>query len=391
MLKLLDIIIGVATVMLLFSMSVTVITHFVTSVIGSRGRNLLNGLSTLLQQLDPTLERKIADRIANCVLTQPMLVGRLGALGTVIHREELTIVLMELAAGQTPKNLEAKAKEVLTGILKKNGVADPAGTLKNIRDAALQLEAAEPSLATDVRHSMAVLQEARSEYVAKIHGWFDQTIDRVSQRFTLTAHGITFAAAVLVAFGTQLDTIALINRLSLDDSFRTALVNQAQSVLDKAGSRTSQDNSTSGQATPSGQPSDSGTASGSAPSPQGTAQQQNNTAQNQQLDVATQNKMRELMQQEGLLPSPSWSGFTSMNRSQFLGIMLSALLLSLGAPFWYSSLQNLLRLRSAIAQKDDQQRNTRQTTQADGTVAAAAVVTVPAILQGEQGDLKAVG
>jgi hypothetical protein len=374
LLKLLDVIIGVATVMLLFSMAVTVITHFVTSVIGSRGRNLLNGLSTLLQQLDPTLEEKVADTIATTVLKQPMLVGRLGALGTVIHREELTIVLMELAAGETPKNLEAPAKEALLRILQKNGVSDAAGTLKNIRDVALQLEAADPALATNVRHSMAILQEAKSEYVAKIHGWFDQTIDRVSQRFTLTAHGITFVAALLVAFGAQLDTIALINRLSLDDSFRAALVNQSQSVLNKAGSNTVQDNSTSGQ-----------TGSGSS------GQQQNNAAQNQQPDNDTQNRMHELLRQDGLLPSPSWSGFKSMTGIQFLGIMLSALLLSLGAPFWYSSLQNLVRLRSAIAQKDDQQRNIRQTSQADGTVAAAAVVAMPAILQGEQGDLTAVG
>jgi hypothetical protein len=33
------------------------------------------------------------------------------------------------------------------------------------------------------------------------------------------------------------------------------------------------------------------------------------------------------------------------------------LLLSLGAPFWYSRLQDLLRMRSTLAQKDDQQRN----------------------------------
>jgi hypothetical protein len=368
--------------MLLFSMAVTVITHFVTSVIGSRGRNLRQGLTTLLRQLDPTLEKKVADTIATTVLKQPMLAGRLGALGTVIHREELTIVLMELAVGETPKNLEAPAKDALLGLLQRNGLSDAAGTLKNIRDVALQLEAADPALATDVRHSMAILQEAKSEYVAKIHGWFDQTIDRVSQRFTLTAHGITFVAALLVAFGAQLDTIALINRLSLDDSFRAALVNQSQSVLNKAGSNTAQDNSTSGQ---------TGSGSGTGSVPQGSGQQQNNAVQNQQPDNDTQNRMHELLRQDGLLPSPSWSGFKSMTGIQFLGIMLSALLLSLGAPFWYSSLQNLVRLRSAIAQKDDQQRTIRQTSQADGTVAAAAVVAMPAILQGEQGDLTAVG
>jgi hypothetical protein len=400
LLKLLDVLIGVGTVMLVFSMAVTVVTHFVTSAIGSRGRNLLNGLTTLLQQLDPTLEEKIAKSIANTVLSQPMLVGRFGALGTVIHREELTMVLMQLAAGESPKALEGPAKTALVNLLQKNNISDPAGTLKNIRDVALQLEAADPALATDVRHAMAIVQEAKSAFVAKIHGWFDQTIDRVSQRFTLTAHGITFLAAVLIAFGTQLDTIALINRLSLDDSFRAAVVSQAQTILDKA--RATQQEAPAAKQTNVADNS-AVKPSGSDPKPeqaQGAAQP---AAQPSAED--TNIKLRDLLHDNGLISAPDPKslkglfsssdkdpGQSSSDSTKFLGIMLSALLMSLGAPFWYSALQNILRLRSAVAQKDDQQRSSRQNTQ-DNPPAnpAAATAVVPAILQGEQGDLSAVG
>jgi hypothetical protein len=41
-------------------------------------------------------------------------------------------------------------------------------------------------------------------------------------------------------------------------------------------------------------------------------------------------------------------------------VLLSAVLLSFGAPFWYNALKNLLQLRSILAQKDDQQRSQRQ-------------------------------
>jgi hypothetical protein len=51
------------------------------------------------------------------------------------------------------------------------------------------------------------------------------------------------------------------------------------------------------------------------------------------------------------------------------GIFLSALLLSMGAPFWYSTLQTLLRLRSESAETDDQQRNFRKDRQPDGGAA----------------------
>jgi hypothetical protein len=40
--------------------------------------------------------------------------------------------------------------------------------------------------------------------------------------------------------------------------------------------------------------------------------------------------------------------------------VLTALLLSLGAPFWYNSLGRLLQLRSVLAAKDDRQRASRQ-------------------------------
>ena len=46
-------------------------------------------------------------------------------------------------------------------------------------------------------------------------------------------------------------------------------------------------------------------------------------------------------------------------------MLTTALLLSLGAPFWYGALQNLLKLRSVLAQKDDVERQDRQTTSSD--------------------------
>ena len=42
---------------------------------------------------------------------------------------------------------------------------------------------------------------------------------------------------------------------------------------------------------------------------------------------------------------------------------LSVALLCLGAPFWYATLSNFIRLRSTLTQKDDATRNERQTTQ----------------------------
>jgi hypothetical protein len=74
-------------------------------------------------------------------------------------------------------------------------------------------------------------------------------------------------------------------------------------------------------------------------------------------------------------------------------MILATLLISLGAPFWYNILKDLLGLRSALVQNDDAQRAQRQAAQPasspGSTPDAGQSLSDP--LHGEQGDLQAVG
>jgi hypothetical protein len=392
-LKTLDILIGVATVMLLFSMVVTILTQSILTALQTRGRNLRNGLAGLLKQLDPDIEEKLATQISTALLRHPLISGKFGALGTVIHRDEFTTLLMEAAAGHSSAKVTDKAKAAIVKLLQKNGVSDPAGALKNIRDVALQLEAANPELTNSVRHSMAILQEAKSEYVAKVHGWFDQTIDRVSQRFTANAHGITFVVALVLAFSVQLDTIFLINRLSTDDAMRTYLGGQAQAISKEAAEKgVAPRNTDAAQNHDQPKSGNTGQSGGSADAKKDAAEKKD-----AQTEITT------VLQNNGLIVPPKWPFHwawppTDLKHEQLLGILLSALLLSLGAPFWYGALQSLLKLRSSVAKKDDEQRASRQGTDQDsasqeGAPAAPAGdrAALPASFKGEQGNLQAVG
>src|ERR1700755_2663589 len=86
-----------------------------------------------------------------------------------------------------------------------------------------------------------------------------------------------------------------------------------------------------------------------------------------------------------------WTGRWSRDNAltKLLGILLSSVLLSLGAPFWYNALQNLIRLRSVVAVKDDQQRKERQLSApaAAATAVANAASEDKSILMDERGDL----
>lgn len=356
MLKSIDILIALSVVMLVASMAVTVLTGFVTHIGNNRGRYLRGGIADLLRLLDPVLE-PYARAIAMAVLTHPLIRRAENKMGDVIHREELTKLLMELAGGKTAL-LKEDAAKALRDTLQRNGVANPDGTLNNIRALALQLEKSNPELSNMRRANLAILHEAETDFVAKINGWFDQTIDRVSQRFTLSTRVVTFFCGLILAVSLQIDTVSLVNRISVDDALRDSLSKQAVAISD-------------------------------AEAKQATATLGKNDSEASRLN----SDLYKNVIAQGVISMPSYprdfARFTDLQH--VLGIIFTTLLLSLGAPFWYGALSQLVQFRSKITQDDDAQRKQRQSTQDVEMTAAGPAPVTPGILQGERGDLNAIG
>jgi hypothetical protein len=352
MLKTLDVLIGATTVLLLFSLAVTVITQALTSLGGRRGRYLRNGLAGLLQQLGVPAG-DVARHIADTILRHPLIADGGKRLGTVIHREEFTKLMLDLASGEGTHTLQIDAQTALRETLRKGGIEDPEQALKNVRAMALQLEASNPELSNHMRDGLAILHGASSDFVARVNSWFDQTIDRVSQRFTQATHWITMAVSVTVVLAVQLDIIAVADRLWIDDQFRSTIVSQATADFSSENAKDSD--------------------SKLRPGP-----------------------YYDLLNRSALITLPMDRNWPQRIKDwrKAPGMLLSVLLLSLGAPFWYNTLKDLLKLRSSLAQKDDVQRAQRQTA-ADGSSAAATAAVdtglQPSWLSGERGDLTAVG
>lgn len=344
MLKTLDILLGLSVVMLMVSLIVTVITEAVTSLLQMRGKHLLEGVIGLLKQVDREFPQHVVDAVGTAILTHPLIRSKGCRFGTVIHREELTKLVLELAAEEGPQHLKAEVLTELRDMLARNGIADAKATLERVRGVALKLELAHPEVSNNLRYSTAFLQEANSRFLAKINGWFDQTIDRVSDRFTRATRIVTFCGSLLIALVLQLDTAQLVNRLSEDSNLRGELVKQAMKI--------------DGQMV--------------APSP-------DRSSLVPALSDPDRARLKGLVQDD-VIEFPTslreWTGRWTLDNfiMKLLGIVLTATLLSLGAPFWYSALKNLIRLRSLIAQKDDEQRETRQTTK----IAVIPGITEPA-------------
>ena len=350
MLKSIDVLIGLTVIMLALSMTVTVVTQFVTAAINSRGRYLKRGLVDLLTQLDPGLEEKVASSVATAVLKNPLVNATWGRLGSVVHREEFTKLLLHLASSQSKDDLGASARAALTTALKNNGIEDPDAALKGIRAAALELESASPELTASVRQSRAVLQSTKSELVAKINGWFDQTMDRVAQRFTAQTRSIVFIGGVLVACTLQVDTVLLVNRLSVDDKLRDAFVAQAK---ERATHKAAVEEAPTKQEPDPAQTESTPSAQGQPAKPA-----QSPATEGEKID----REYLAFLADNGLITVPRSFGEWKRRWKDvsWVGVAITALLLSLGAPFWYEALSRILQLRSALAEKDDQQRAARQ-------------------------------
>lgn len=370
MLKSVDILIGFSVIMLVVSMSVTLIIQWIVHISGMRGKELLKGLTALLQQIDPKLlTPEYAEAIATKILTNPMLARFGEKLAEVVQREELIKTVLEIAAGAaapSPQpaapvagsdaaspaappaqaNIPLTAEQALAQALAKLGIPDPGQKLDAIRLVAMRLEASHPELATHVREAQAVITAAESQFVAKVNGWFDPTMDRVSQSFANHSHYWTAGVSLLLALLLQIDAFKLVNRLAIDDTLRASLVSVGPKISPPQGS---------GPATPPATP------------PDATSDEQIKT-----LEKDTQDNLAQLrvLATDKLITWPDgWDNWKKgWSQSSVFGVLLSAMLLSFGAPFWFNVLGDLLKLRPILAAKDDQQRQERESskTPADG-------------------------
>jgi hypothetical protein len=372
MLKSIDVLIGVAVVMLVVSAAVTALTQFVLHIRQAKGENLKKGVADLLQLIAPNFTRTCAEEISAAVLKHPLVRRADGKLSETIHREELVKILLDLATATGDYKLADTNRDALKKALADDKIPDPAQVLENARSLLLQLEMAHPELSNAMRADIALLQEAASPFLAKVHSWFDQTIDRTVDRFTIGARKVTFCCAAAVALFLQLDTIGLINQLSVDPQLRSALVQEAIKI------------------NAAGPPAASSSAPASDP------------VQQLRADLAANQKQMRDLSSLGLFRIPdSLGGWAAEFKSgnfimKIAGLLISSILLSLGAPFWYNALKTLIGLRSAIANKDDAQRKERQTLTAPAGGPAVAVAAAgagaassapAAVLRGERGFL----
>jgi hypothetical protein len=338
----LDILIGFAMVMLIASSLVTVITGWFMGWKSYRSQILGWGIKRLIAQLDARLA-PFAEEISKQVLLHPLVadMDRKGnpRPGSVIHREDLIRVLLEIAGSAA--FLGSNARAALRAAIGSDQNDTPGELLNKIQKRAMELEVRFPKAASYLWHAEAIVEKAGGQFVAEVMARFDQTSDRLSEAFTLKARVVTVVVALVVAILLPLDSIELLRRLSVDEKLTAALVTQAQQAVDKAGTAT---------------------ASGDLEKDRRTLQELKSQIDQPNLAILPAGWWPEKVKSRATADSEPRFDWAKCLRS-ILGVILSAALLSLGAPFWFETLKNLLKLRPAVATKEDKDRQDRASSQ----------------------------
>ena len=314
MLRSLDTLIGFVTVFLVLSLAVTMLTQIAANFLQLRSRHLRQGVLDVFRQLGWGFVGDGAEILARKVVRSK----------DAITREDLVETLLVLAQ----KNTELKDK-----ITDHTPGFDPQTLLAQVRRMALELAIERPDLAAAVVRATALARSPLAALASEVFGVFDSTMDRASAKFTAQSRKLVAIFGIAVALALPLDTFDLLKRLARSDSAQEQAVELAQAFAMNQ--------------------------SGVDPTPQ-----------NVRLAIAKLQAAEVIV-----VPSNRVEWRARWRQVNWAGVAVSALLLTLGGPFWFTVLKDLLRLRSAAASQESQDRAQRQ----------AALTDSPPPASGERG------
>jgi hypothetical protein len=389
----LDTVIAFVVILAGVSLVITVLTQTVSGLFGLRGANLLWGIETLLKELDPNLE-KHAKTIAGKVLHHPLVsdstLSGAGAwatrwtLASAIRKDELLQILHALLpqpGGQSP---DAWQQELAKAFNQLDSAA-----AESVLLAAPEIRKLFPNNPDKAQQLIDQMSTSAEHLSAGINRWFDSMMDRVSQRFTVHTRIWTVVFSVLVAFVLHLDALRLLNQLSSDAELRSRLVSSADALTKKADEILVTSNNAPAEvyveamkkliaAHPKelsrlGEPSGFTDLTGAKTWLSSKLQASNISGADQWLQEyeslvpqaalrTAADNLQSILNDKlkfQLIPDPYPTPFYNYWTPSWLhlvGVLASAALLSLGAPFWFNMLKTLTNLRPVVAKKEQEER-----------------------------------
>ena len=322
-LPILDVAIGLAFSYLLLALICTTLMEWIAQVRNLRGRTLYDGTRAMLGEDGKDAKES---PMTNAVFSHPLIrdLGDVKRLPSYLPSKLFARTLRDvLAATPQANNLDAERAQSLV-----NG--DLLRSLRAMRSSSDQRDVAAnamaPGAATDDLPSEATLAE-----------WFDHGMDRVSGTYKRTTQRVVIVLSILVTLALNANSITLTSMLWQSPTLRAYMVERAKVRLDQ------------GPPLETVEYVDPTTPEVTAPVSADSGKSPDRLLSDEQTMLGQifswsgePDRVRHYQSRFGPM-----AGFALWLLLSIIGWLVTALAVSLGAPFWFDTLNRFMRARSA--------------------------------------------
>ncbi len=351
----LDVVIGLVFIFLLYSLLASIVHEIIATNLAFRAKILEKAIARMLDD-GPADRNPVVDRLSGYL----QLLGRTKYLedkkfAASFYGHPLVKYLAEDKWHSKPSYLESGnfSKVVIdllhgletdlhgTNILKiKESLAAGQLRLADFASAPIDTEGTANNVLQDInpqtqRFLQSLLSDAQGDinkFRSSLEKWFDNTMERASGWYKKYTQVGLLITGFVIAVAFNVDTIAIVNKLSADPKMREKLVQQASSYVKQHK-----------------------TEMGNVGGKTDLELSQKRDSLIQKADSLLDNEIKSANQSIGL----GWAkGFGNIECVQqgwgvaILGWLITALALSLGAPFWFDLLSKLVKIRGAGGKSD---------------------------------------
>lgn len=205
-------------------------------------------------------------------------------------------------------------------------------------------------LVDKTRREVAEVSQQAEAFRQNLEDWFNSSMDRISGWYKRWTQRVLLVLAAAIVISTNADTLMLIERLSKDNILRASVVAAAEETVRARPAPAPAElppgeaaNGSADSLPPPATPLAS-TASGTSVNDAPDLQEMMRTAEELKLPVGWSRDPRDA----GYFPWPELSvEYMRWAFYKAIGLFISILAVSLGAPFWFDTLSKFVNLRSA--------------------------------------------
>lgn len=312
----LDVATGMIFIYLLLALIVTSLSELIAAWLKWRATNLAEGVRNILNS---SSDEQLAKKLYDHPLVKSLYKGEKGP--SYIPSRTFVLSLLDIISPVDPAGPRAlsQVRDAIKGL--------PDGDLK--KTLAVLLNEAGPDL---------------KKFEESIEIWFNNAMERVSGWYKRKSQIITIVLAALVTIVANADSIQIGKSLSSDPALRAFVGAEAQKFVEKNADKVLAPT----EAAPGSE------AAEAKKKLEGYKQQ----IQNLGVPIGwTQRDPTHPEVQDPRYPPCDWGGWLK----KLLGLLLTAIAVSLGAPFWFDMLNKVINIRSAGKAPEEGQKSPKQT------------------------------